>query len=51
LSFGMSDPIHNYIMDCGGVLVYTYSKILSTHYYSYPLMPTMTRTGVLQVRA
>ncbi len=34
---------------CEFLLVYTYSKILSTHYYSYPHMPTMTGTGVLQV--
>ena len=34
-------------MDCGGVLVYV-DKVLKPHFYSYPLMPTMTGSGVLQ---
>jgi hypothetical protein len=42
-----SDTIHTYIMDCGGVKYIRRVKVLRPHFYSYPLMPSMTGTGVL----
>ncbi len=33
------------------VSIYVVTKVLRPHFYSYPLMPTMMVTGVLQVRA
>jgi hypothetical protein len=35
-------------MDCGGVLDIRSSIRYLDHFYSYPLMPSMTRSGVLQ---
>ena len=35
-------------MDCGGVLDIRSSIRYLNHFYSYPLMPSMTRSGVLQ---
>jgi hypothetical protein len=36
-------------MDCGGVLDIRSSIRYLDHFYSYPLMPSMTRSGVLHL--
>jgi hypothetical protein len=47
--FGMSDTIQHYIFGLwGGVSIYVDLRYLRPHFYSYPLMPLMMGTGVLQ---
>ncbi len=41
----------NHPKDVIGVSIYVDIRYLRPHFYSYPLMPSMTGTGVLQVRA